>query len=93
MQVNPGIFKEYDIRGIYPTDLNEAAARLIGRAFVTFLKAETVIVGHDMRLSGPQIFGHMLEVDADPCPGAGASAHGVDQHVGRLQVCRGCLTW
>jgi phosphomannomutase len=56
MQVNPGIFKAYDIRGIYPTDLNEAAARLIGRAFVTFLNAETVIVGHDMRLSGPQIF-------------------------------------
>ena len=56
MQVNPGIFKAYDIRGIYPTDLSEQGARLIGRAFVTFLKAETVIVGHDMRLSGPQLF-------------------------------------
>ncbi len=56
MDVNPSIFKAYDIRGIYPTDLNEDAAYLIGRAFVTFLGAETVIVGRDMRLSGPAMF-------------------------------------
>jgi phosphomannomutase len=56
MQVNPSIFKAYDIRGIYPTDLNEDVAYLIGRAFVTFLQAETVIVGRDMRTSGPAIF-------------------------------------
>jgi phosphomannomutase len=56
MKVNPGIFKAYDIRGIYPTDLNEDAAYAIGRAFVTFLHAEQVLVGRDMRLSGPQIF-------------------------------------
>jgi phosphomannomutase len=56
MKVNPGIFKAYDIRGIYPTDLNEEAAYAIGRAFVTFLKVDTVLVGRDMRVSGPQIF-------------------------------------
>jgi phosphomannomutase len=56
MKVNPGIFKAYDIRGIYPTDLNEDAAYAIGRAFVTFLEAKQVLVGRDMRLSGPQIF-------------------------------------
>ena len=56
MQVNPGIFKAYDIRGIYPTDLNEDSAYAIGRAFVSFLKADQVIVGRDMRLSGPQLF-------------------------------------
>lgn len=56
MNVNPGIFKAYDIRGIYPTELNEEAAYAIGRAFVTFLEAKEVIVGHDMRLSGPQMF-------------------------------------
>ncbi len=56
MQVNPSIFKAYDIRGIYPTDLNEDVAYLIGRAFVTFLNAEQVIVGRDMRLSGPAVF-------------------------------------
>jgi phosphomannomutase len=57
MKVHPGIFKAYDIRGIYPTDLNEEAAYAIGRAFVTFLGAEKVLVGRDMRVSGPQIFG------------------------------------
>jgi len=56
MNVNPGIFKAYDIRGIYPIDLNEAAAYAIGRAFVTFLEVDQVLVGRDMRLSGPQIF-------------------------------------
>ncbi|MBO9348858.1 phosphomannomutase/phosphoglucomutase [Chloroflexus sp. MS-G] len=56
MQVNPAIFKAYDIRGIYPTELNEEIAYLIGRAFVTFLGAETVIVGRDMRTSGPVLF-------------------------------------
>lgn len=56
MQVDPKIFKAYDIRGIYPTELNEDIARAIGRALVTFLSAETVIVGRDMRTSGPQIF-------------------------------------
>jgi phosphomannomutase len=56
MQVNPSIFKAYDIRGIYPTDLDEDIAYAIGRAFATFLKPETVVVGRDMRLSGPAIF-------------------------------------
>ncbi|MBO9312676.1 MAG: phosphomannomutase/phosphoglucomutase [Chloroflexus sp.] len=56
MQVNPAIFKAYDIRGIYPTELNEEIAYLIGRAFVTFLGADTVIVGRDMRTSGPVLF-------------------------------------
>ena len=56
MNVTPSIFKAYDIRGIYPEQLNEDVAYAIGRAFVTFLKVDTVIVGRDMRLSGPSIF-------------------------------------
>jgi phosphomannomutase len=56
MQVNPSIFKAYDIRGVYPDDLDEGVGYAIGRAFVTFLKTDTVIVGRDMRLSGPQMF-------------------------------------
>jgi len=61
MQVDPKIFKAYDIRGIYPTELNEQIATAIGRAFVTFLGAETVVVGRDMRTSGPQIFAAVTE--------------------------------
>ncbi|MGB8646663.1 MAG: phosphomannomutase/phosphoglucomutase [Anaerolineae bacterium] len=56
MQANPGIFKAYDIRGIYPTDLNESIAYALGRGFVTLLGAGEVIVGRDMRLSGPSLF-------------------------------------
>lgn len=50
------IFKGYDIRGIYPSELNEETAYRIGRAFVTFIKPKNVVVGNDARLSTPQIF-------------------------------------
>jgi len=50
------IFKAYDIRGIYPKDLDEEIAYRIGRAFVIFLKTKEVVVGRDGRLSSPQIF-------------------------------------
>ncbi|MBN1993131.1 MAG: phosphomannomutase/phosphoglucomutase [Anaerolineae bacterium] len=56
MKVDPGIFRAYDIRGIYPDELNEKTGYAIGRAFVTFLGIDRVIVGRDMRLSGPQMF-------------------------------------
>lgn len=51
-----GIFKAYDIRGIYGKDLNEALARDIGRAFVTFLKCRKVVIGHDMRPHSTPLF-------------------------------------
>ena len=56
MQVNPDIFKANDIRGIYPDALDDAVAYAIGRAFVTLLKVDTVVVGRDMRLSSPPMF-------------------------------------
>jgi len=49
------IFKAYDIRGKYPSELNEKTAYAIGRAFVTFLNSEKVIVGRDCRLSSPKL--------------------------------------
>jgi phosphomannomutase len=60
-QVDPKIFKAYDIRGIYPDDLNEEVAYRVGRAFVTFLQAKQVIVGRDMRLSGEALMEAILE--------------------------------
>lgn len=49
-----GIFKAYDIRGIYGDTLTEQTAFDIGRAFVTFLGCKSVVVGRDMRPhSGP----------------------------------------
>jgi phosphomannomutase len=44
-----GIFKAYDIRGIYGKTLTDSMAMDIGRAFVTFLKCRKVVVGYDMR--------------------------------------------
>lgn len=48
-----GIFKAYDIRGLYPSELDEKTAYKVGRAMVVFLKAKSVLVAHDCRLSGP----------------------------------------
>lgn len=50
------IFKSYDIRGIYPNEINEEIVEKIGRAFVTFLKAKKVVVGHDMRSHSKPLF-------------------------------------
>ncbi|HLJ84176.1 MAG TPA: phosphomannomutase/phosphoglucomutase [Candidatus Eremiobacteraceae bacterium] len=55
-RLDPSIFKSYDIRGIYPSELDENAAELIGRAFVEFLRCSTVAVGRDMRASSEPLF-------------------------------------
>ena len=51
-----GIFKSYDIRGIYPSELNEETAYKIGRAFVVSQQAKEIFVGKDARISSPAIF-------------------------------------
>ncbi|MBE6388619.1 MAG: phosphomannomutase/phosphoglucomutase [Lentisphaerae bacterium] len=51
-----GIFKAYDIRGVYPTDINADIAYAIGRAYVTFTGAEKVVIGRDMRPHSQQLF-------------------------------------
>ena len=58
MQVNPSIFKAYDIRGVVPSTLTEEVAYQLGHAFGTHAAAhgETVVaVGRDGRLSGPAL--------------------------------------
>ena len=50
------IFKAYDIRGIYGANLTEELAERIGRAFVTFLKCRSVVVGQDMRPHSKPLF-------------------------------------
>jgi len=61
-RVNPKIFHAYDIRGIYPDELNKEAAYKIGRAFIKFLKSKfhnsrmKIVIGRDCRLSSPKIF-------------------------------------
>lgn len=49
------IFRSYDVRGIYPEELNKEAAYLIGQAFVEYIGAKKIVVGRDMRLSSPDL--------------------------------------
>jgi len=51
-----GIFKAYDIRGIYGTDLTEDLAYRIGRAFVTFVNCRKVVVARDIRPHSEPLF-------------------------------------
>jgi phosphomannomutase len=53
MALEPKVFKAYDVRGIYPAELDEAGARAIGRAYVEQFEPATIAVGRDMRLSSP----------------------------------------
>jgi len=59
--MNPDIFKAYDIRGIYPTDIDEAGAKAIGTAFAAYLGADEIAVGHDMRLSSPSLVAAFID--------------------------------
>lgn len=56
LQITPGLFKSYDVRGIYPSELNDDIAYGIGRAFVPQFKAKRIVVGRDMRPSGEQLY-------------------------------------
>lgn len=55
MKISNKGFGAYDIRGIYPEDVNEELAYRIGRSFPGLFEAKKVAVGHDIRLSGPSI--------------------------------------
>ena len=55
MPFDPSIFKAYDIRGTYPDQVNEEAARAIGAGFAAYLKARRIAIGRDMRLSSPAL--------------------------------------
>jgi len=71
MKINPYIFKAYDIRGVYPEEIDEEASYIIGRAYVQFLskKKPKIVVGQDNRLSSPSLFNAltlgMIEQGAD----------------------------
>jgi phosphomannomutase len=69
MPINPAIFKAYDVRGLYPGEIDETAARDIGRAFVAYLGAARIAVSHDMRLSSPALAAAFID---------GARAQGAD---------------
>lgn len=54
--VDSNLFKSYDVRGIYPTEINDEIAYLIGRNFIAKFGMKDVAVGRDMRPSGVKLF-------------------------------------
>lgn len=59
--LDPGIFKSYDVRGIYPAELDDGVAYGIGRCFVPLVNESNaskpaIVVGRDMRPSGEKLF-------------------------------------
>jgi phosphomannomutase len=69
VKLDPTIFKAYDVRGLYPGEINEEIAGEIGRGFVSYLGAKRIAVSRDMRLSSPTIAAAFIE---------GALAQGCD---------------
>lgn len=66
IKIDESIFKAYDIRGIYPSQLDEDLAYKIGRAYGTFIlkqkiRAKNIVVGADMRLSSPALKNELVK--------------------------------
>jgi len=66
MYVNPEVFHAYDVRGLFPEDLNAQGTYIIARAFVEYLRAHTkdqltIIVGTDARPSSPELKKGLIE--------------------------------
>ncbi len=65
--INKSIFKAYDIRGIYGTDITSDTAKRIGKAYATIIKRENpdknlhIAVGMDMRLSSEELKNYLIE--------------------------------
>jgi phosphomannomutase len=59
--MNPDIFKAYDIRGVYPGEIDEAGAKAIGTGFAAYLGADEIAVGHDMRVSSPSLVAAFID--------------------------------
>src|SRR5882757_10652174 len=63
--LDPKVFKAYDIRGIYPEEINDEGAYAIGRAYVEQFEPRRIAVGRDMRLSSPQMAAAAIRGAAD----------------------------
>ncbi len=63
--LDPKAFKAYDVRGIYPTELDEEGGYAIGRSYVEEFEPKQIAVGRDMRLSSPSMQKAAIEGAAD----------------------------
>jgi phosphomannomutase len=67
--LDPNVFKAYDVRGVYPTELDEDGAYAIGRGYVEQFEPKRIAVGRDMRPSSPSMAAAVIR---------GASAAGAE---------------
>ena len=63
--LKPEVFKAYDVRGIYPAEIDEDGAYAIGRAYVEEFQPKRIAIGRDMRVSGPQMVAALTEGATD----------------------------
>ncbi len=63
--LDPKVFKAYDVRGVYPDELDEEGAYAIGRAYVEHFEPRSIAVGRDTRLSSPSMSAALIEGAAD----------------------------
>jgi phosphomannomutase len=63
--LDPSVFKAYDIRGIYPGELDEDGAYRVGRAYAEHFEPRAVAVGRDMRTSSPAMYRAVVDGVAD----------------------------
>ena len=63
--LDPSVFKAYDVRGVYPTELDEDGAYRVARAYTEHFEPRSVAVGHDMRTSSPTVFAAVVNGIAD----------------------------
>jgi phosphomannomutase len=61
------IFKAYDVRGVYPDELNETICRSIGAAFASFVNTPSLLVGRDVRPSSPALAAAFIEGARSQC--------------------------
>jgi phosphomannomutase len=59
--MNPSIFKAYDIRGIYPTEINKKVASEVGRACSKLFRPGKVIIAHDIRYGSVELSNTIAE--------------------------------
>ena len=64
MNINKEVFREYDVRGVYPTDIDENLALVFGKAFGTYIQKlgkNICVVGHDNRYSSDSLYENLIK--------------------------------
>src|SRR6478735_8212336 len=67
--INASVFKAYDVRGLYPSELTEELFHQLGRAFIAYLGPGKYAVTRDMRVSSPSLTQAFIDVAADGLDG------------------------